>query len=69
MEACGIAWVAELAHIPLLCVKVLTDLVDNETEAPNHEQFLINFNTAVASLKEAMPKIISHMAGRRLCDL
>jgi 5'-methylthioadenosine nucleosidase len=59
MEA---GWVAEQRHVPLLCLKEVTDLVDGERHT--HEDVLKNLHTASIALQAAMPKIIKHVAGK-----
>ncbi|WP_455498716.1 phosphorylase family protein [Coprobacter sp.] len=56
MEAAAIAWVASLYHIPLLCVKAITDLVD--TGHPTPEQFNDNFLLATQRLDDACFRLI-----------
>ena len=58
----GIAWVAHLAAVPLVCVKVVTDLVDGEH--PSHEEFLRNLGAAAEALKEALPRVVRFVAGK-----
>lgn len=56
MEAAAIAWVAQLHHTPLLCVKSITDLVG--AEKPTASQFRENLNMATRRLGEACFKIV-----------
>lgn len=56
MEAAAVAWVASLYHIPLLCVKAITDLVD--TGHPTPEQFNDNFLLATQRLDDVCFRLI-----------
>lgn len=67
MEAAAIAWVANLAKIPLFCVKVITDIVDGDR--PTETEFLENLSAAATSLSVALPKIVKFCVGKRLSDL
>jgi 5'-methylthioadenosine nucleosidase len=67
MEAGAIAWVAEQYHIPLLCLKVVTDLVGGERRT--HEEVLENLHTASVALQAAMPKFIEHVVGKQWSEL
>ena len=70
MEASAIAYVAELANIPLICVKTVTDIVDmTPEEAPTFEQFLQNLQAASLSLRHALPDIIRFVSGKLLSEL
>lgn len=67
MEGAGIAWVAHLANVPLVCIKVITDIVDGEH--PTEQEFLKNLNTAAQSLKESLPQTVRYVAGKALDEL
>jgi 5'-methylthioadenosine nucleosidase len=67
IEAGAIAWVAEQYHVPCLCLKVVTDLVDGERHT--HEEVLENLHTASVALQAAMPKIIEHVVEKKLPQL
>jgi 5'-methylthioadenosine nucleosidase len=62
MEGAGVAWVAHLATVPLVCVKVVTDIVDGEH--PTQDEFLQNLSAAAESLKHSLPRVISYVAGK-----
>lgn len=61
MEAAAVAWVASLHHIPVFCIKAITDLVDSEH--PTHEQFNKNLSLAVNHLTESAINVINYMDG------
>jgi 5'-methylthioadenosine nucleosidase len=63
----GIAWVAELAGVPLVCVKVVTDIVDGDI--PTQDEFLQNLGAAAESLKESLPRVVKYVAGKRIAAL
>lgn len=63
----GIAWVAHLAALPLVCVKVVTDIVDGDH--PTQDEFLQNLSAAAESLKESLPKVVRYVAGKSTSDL
>jgi hypothetical protein len=67
MEAGAIAWIAEQYHILIVCLKVVTDRVDDERYT--HEVVLENLHTASVALQAAMPKIIGHVVGKKLSEL
>lgn len=62
MEAAAIAYVTGLIGLPLLSLKVVTDIVDGPRATP--EEFLANLSAASARLAEAVPVAIAHLAGR-----
>lgn len=59
MEAAAIAEVAQLAGVPVLAVKVITDFVDS-TEC-TAEQFFCNYQAAVAALAVKVPEILQYL--------
>lgn len=61
MEAAAVAWVASLHHIPMFCIKAITDLVDSEH--PTHEQFNKNLSLAVNHLTESAINVINYIDG------
>lgn len=67
MEAAAVAWAAALFHVPLLCVKAVTDIVDGGR--PSHEEFLENLHAAAASLQRTLPLVLSFMSGRTAAEL
>lgn len=67
MEAAAIAWTTEQLGVPFFAVKVITDIVDGGR--PSHEEFMENLETAAKSLQDALPKIVTFVAGKRLSDL
>ena len=67
MEGASLAWAASLLSLPLLAVKVVTDIVDGDK--PTHEEFMANLGTAAASLKQAVPAVLDFIAGKELSEL
>ena len=51
-----------MATVPLVCVKVVTDIVDGEH--PTQDEFLQNLSAAAESLKHSLPRVISYVAGK-----
>jgi 5'-methylthioadenosine nucleosidase len=62
MEGTGIAWVAALAQVPLVCVKVVTDIVDGDF--PSQDEFLQNLSAAAESLRVSLPRVVRYIAGK-----
>ncbi|KAJ8612506.1 hypothetical protein CTAYLR_003692 [Chrysophaeum taylorii] len=68
MEGASIAWAAHIAgDIPLIGIKVVTDIVDGDK--PTHEEFLHNLQAAAASLQSHVPKVIDFVANKHITDL
>jgi 5'-methylthioadenosine nucleosidase len=67
MEASAIAWVAEQMSIPMMAIKVVTDIVDGER--PSNDDFLENLGKAAMSLQAALPKAIEFIAGKSADEL
>jgi 5'-methylthioadenosine nucleosidase len=67
MEASAIAWVAEQVRIPMIAIKVVTDIVDGDR--PSNEEFLGNLSKAAMTLQTALPKAVEFIAGKRLSEL
>ncbi|GIL43614.1 hypothetical protein Vafri_1271 [Volvox africanus] len=67
MEAAAIAWACNLYHVPLMCVKAVTDIVDGDR--PTSEEFLENLHAAAAALQTTLLKVIGFLAGRKLSEL
>lgn len=60
MEAASVAWVANLADIPLMIVKSVTDYVS--LIHPSEEEFIQNFMMAINNLKDTVIRIIQYLA-------
>lgn len=67
MEAAAVAYVAELAKVPFLALKVVTDIVDGDRVT--QEEFFENLAAASASLQEKIPKVIKYVMGKQLSEL
>jgi nucleoside phosphorylase len=67
MEAAAVAWVCEVAGVPFLALKAVTDLVD--APEPTVEQFLANLATASAHLAGVAVGVVEAMDGRGLHQL
>lgn len=63
MEAAAIAWSAKLHNVPLLGVKVVTDIVDGDR--PTQEEFLENLGTAARQLQAALPKVVEYLSTKK----
>lgn len=61
MEAAAVAYVAELAGVPMLAVKAITDLVDHHTATA--EQFATNLAMASARLAEELVRVVQFLVG------
>ena len=60
MESAAIATVCDLAGVPLLGLKVVTDLVDGDK--PSFEEFLANFSTAAETLQASVNEVLLFLA-------
>lgn len=67
MEAASIAYTSRLLGLPLMSIKVVTDLVDHSAGTP--EQFVENLGKAAAKLASVVPVAIKHIASRTLEEL
>lgn len=67
MEAGSIAWVAQLFHKPIFCIKAVTDIVDGDR--PTQDEFLENLHTAAAALQQVLPKVLCFVSGKTLAEL
>jgi 5'-methylthioadenosine/S-adenosylhomocysteine nucleosidase len=59
MEAAAIAWVCRTLSVPLMAVKAITDLIDEET--PTETQFIENFNLACDNLHGKTVEILEYL--------
>jgi nucleoside phosphorylase len=67
MEAAGIAWVAMLYGVPMLAVKSITNIVDQNNQSET--EFVRNFTQASASLTQGLCSVLRYLDGRRIGDL
>lgn len=67
MEVAAIAYVTDHANLPLIAVKVVTDIVDGDK--PSHEEFLENLHKAAESLQTQLPRVVTYLMGKMLSDL
>eukprot|EP01031_Cornospumella_fuschlensis_P024628 gene24629-29756_t len=67
MEVASIAYVADHARIPVMAIKVVTDIVDGDR--PSHEEFLENLHAASRSLQDHLPKVVKYIGGKKISDL
>jgi 5'-methylthioadenosine nucleosidase len=56
MEFASLSLIAELYSVPIVGVKVVTDLVDGDR--PAHEEFMENLGTAAKALQDTIGKVI-----------
>ena len=59
MEAAAIAWVCRILSVPMLAVKAITDLIDEET--PTETQFMANFTLACGNLHNRTVDILRYL--------
>ena len=62
MEAASIAWLCDMANIPLMIIKSVTDFVDHENN--NEEEFTNNFNRSVSNLTSKILEILEYINNR-----
>ncbi len=67
MEGAAVAWVAQTASLPFLGVKCVTDIVDGDRVT--QEEFLENLSCAAKALREAVPKVVEYLLGKREGDV
>ncbi|EOD19078.1 hypothetical protein EMIHUDRAFT_243305 [Emiliania huxleyi CCMP1516] len=59
--------VAGLFGVPVLALKTVTDIVDDET--PNHETFMANLASASQKLQDAIPELLKFVHGKEASGL
>jgi nucleoside phosphorylase len=59
MEAAAIAWVCRILAVPMMAVKAITDLIDENT--PTETQFMENFNVACTHLHGKTFEILEYL--------
>ena len=67
MEAAAIAWVAMLFNTPMLALKSITNLVDEENKS--EQEFINNFKQASQSLTDKLLEVIDYLQNKTLQDL
>lgn len=67
MEAAAIAWVAMLSQTPVIAVKAITNLVDEDNDSA--VEFTAHFKTATTALTYELVKVIDYLDGKMLCEL
>lgn len=67
MEVASIAYVADHAQVPVIALKVVTDIVDGGR--PSHEEFLENLHAASRSLQDHLPKVVNYIVGKKISQL
>ncbi len=67
MEAAGIAWVAMLFNIPMIALKSITNILDNDNQS--EKEFLKNFDIASQALHLKMLELVDFLQGKYLKDL
>lgn len=67
MEAAAVAWVAALFHIPMFCLKSITDIVDGGR--PPQEEFLENLQCAAKALQETILPVLKFVSGKTAAEL
>jgi 5'-methylthioadenosine nucleosidase len=66
MEAAAIAWTCALHKVPMVGVKIVTDIVDGGR--PTQDEFMENLHTASVRLQEALPTVLHHVYERSFED-
>lgn len=64
MEASAIAYACALQNVPLVALKVITDIVDGPH--PAHEEFMANLGAAAKSLQAGIPAILTKIMGEKI---
>eukprot|EP00927_Polykrikos_kofoidii_P019878 TRINITY_DN1931_c0_g1_i1.p1 TRINITY_DN1931_c0_g1~~TRINITY_DN1931_c0_g1_i1.p1 ORF type:complete len:276 (+),score=48.45 TRINITY_DN1931_c0_g1_i1:121-828(+) len=67
MEGAAVAWAASLFSVPLIGIKVVTDLVDGDK--PTSDEFMANLGKASQSLQRALIATIDFVAGVTLAEI
>jgi adenosylhomocysteine nucleosidase/5'-methylthioadenosine nucleosidase len=67
MEAAGIAWVAMLMGKPMLAVKAITNLVDQENQS--EVEFTKNFAVAAQALRRELFRVLRYIDGKPIQSL
>lgn len=67
MEAAAIAWVAMLYDVPMMAVKSITNLVDEENRS--EAEFVKHFECASAALARQLIAVLRYLNGRRIGEL
>ena len=67
MEAASLIHAAELARIPFLAIKVVTDIVDGPHAT--QDEFLANLTTASKALQKVLPEVLDYVTGKNVADL
>lgn len=67
MEAAAIAWVCWLKAVPLLAIKSITNLLDQESDSEN--QFIENFDIAAFELSRQLSRVLESLPGKTLPEL
>jgi len=64
MEAAAIAWVAMLSHTPMIALKSITNLVDEDNDSA--KEFTTHFDVATAALQRELLRVIAYLEGKHL---
>lgn len=67
MEAASVAWVVQLFHKHMFCVKAITDIVDGDRAT--EVEFLENLNAAAAALQRTLPQVLQFIDGKTVSQL
>lgn len=59
MEAAAIAWVCQILSVPLIAIKAITDLIDEDT--PTETQFKKNFHQASTHLHSKTLEVLQYL--------
>lgn len=67
MEAAAIAWIAMMFGVPMIAVKSITNLVDEDNAS--EEEFVRHFALAEASLRHELLRVLDYLVGKRIDEL
>lgn len=67
MEAAGIAWVAMLFSVPMMALKSITNLLDEDNKS--EAEFVKNLETASQSLHDKVLELIDYLQNKSIEDL
>jgi len=67
MEAAGIAWVAMLFNVPMMALKSITNLIDQDNKS--EAEFVRNLETASKSLHDKFLDLIDYLQEKTIEDL
>lgn len=67
MEAAGIAWVAMMFNVPMMALKSITNLIDQDNKSET--EFIKNLETASKSLHDKFLELVDYLQDKSVEDL